>query len=31
MYTWGENPLKVDTAILSILKEIWNSKVLNLI
>ena len=31
MYTWGENPLKVDTAILSILKEgIWNSKVLNI-
>ena len=31
MYTWGENPLKVNTAILSILKEgIWNSKVLNI-
>ena len=31
MYTWRENPLKVDTAILSILKEgIWNSKVLNI-
>lgn len=31
MYTWGENPQKVDTAILSILKEgIWNSKVLNI-
>lgn len=31
MYTWGENPLKVDTDILSILKEgIWNSKVLNI-
>lgn len=32
MYTWGENPIKVDTAILSILQEgIWNSKVLNIV
>ena len=31
MYTWGENPQKVDTAILSTLKEgIWNNKVLNI-
>ena len=32
MYTWGENPIKVDTAILYILQEgIWNSKVLNIV
>ncbi|MCX0357582.1 YafY family transcriptional regulator [Clostridium perfringens] len=32
MYTWGENPIKVDTDILSILQEgIWNSKVLNIV
>ncbi|MGL5379847.1 helix-turn-helix transcriptional regulator [Clostridium sp.] len=32
MYSWGENPIKIDTDILSTLQTgIWNSKVLNIV
>ena len=32
MYTWGENPIKVNPDILSILQQgIWNTKVLNIV